>query len=51
VVDDGTITSHIKRIPQKFLAIDPKFDAIDTAYGMATGGASRPAALQPAGRS
>jgi two-component system, OmpR family, response regulator len=34
VVDDGTITSHIKRIRKKFLAVDPQFDAIDTAYGM-----------------
>ena len=34
VVDDGTITSHIKRIRRKFLAADPAFDAIDTAYGM-----------------
>jgi two-component system OmpR family response regulator len=34
VVDDGTITSHIKRIRRKFLAVDPAFDAIDTAYGM-----------------
>jgi two-component system OmpR family response regulator len=34
VVDDGTITSHIKRIRRKFLAVDPTFDAIDTAYGM-----------------
>ena len=34
VVDDGTITSHIKRIRKKFLAADPAFDAIDTVYGM-----------------
>jgi len=34
VVDDGTITSHVKRIRKKFLAVDPKFDAIDTVYGM-----------------
>jgi len=34
VVDDGTITSHIKRIRRKFQAVDPQFDAIDTAYGM-----------------
>jgi two-component system OmpR family response regulator len=34
VVDDGTITSHIKRIRRKFIAVDPAFDAIDTAYGM-----------------
>jgi two-component system OmpR family response regulator len=34
VVDDSTITSHIKRIRRKFLAIDPSFDRIDTAYGI-----------------
>lgn len=34
VVDDGTITSHIKRIRRKFAAVDPSFDAIETAYGM-----------------
>jgi two-component system OmpR family response regulator len=34
VVDEGTVTSHIKRIRRKFLAVDPAFDAIDTAYGM-----------------
>jgi two-component system OmpR family response regulator len=34
VVDDGTITSHIKRIRRKFAAVDPAFDAIDTVYGM-----------------
>lgn len=34
VVDDGTITSHIKRIRRKFQAIDADFDAIDTVYGM-----------------
>jgi two-component system, OmpR family, response regulator len=34
VVDDSTITSHIKRIRQKFTAIDPKFDCIATVYGM-----------------
>ncbi len=34
VVDDSTITSHIKRIRQKFQTIDPKFDHIDTVYGM-----------------
>jgi two-component system OmpR family response regulator len=34
VVDDGTITSHVKRIRKKFLAIDPAFDAIETVYGM-----------------
>ena len=34
VVDDGTITSHIKRIRRKFLEADAAFDAIDTVYGM-----------------
>jgi two-component system, OmpR family, response regulator len=34
VVDDSTITSHIKRIRKKFLESDPAFDRIDTVYGM-----------------
>ncbi len=34
VLDDNTITSHIKRIRRKFAAIDPAFDAIETVYGM-----------------
>ncbi len=34
VVDDTTITSHIKRIRRKFQQIDPQFDAIETVYGM-----------------
>jgi len=34
VVDEGTITSHIKRIRKKFAAVDPSFDQIDTVYGM-----------------
>ena len=34
VVDDATITSHVKRIRNKFLAVDKKFDCIDTVYGM-----------------
>ena len=33
VVDDQTITSHIKRIRKKFIAIDPSFDSIDTVHG------------------
>ncbi len=33
VVDETTITSHIKRMRKKFIAIDPKFDAIDTVHG------------------
>src|SRR5258706_4536413 len=34
VVDDGTITSHVKRIRKKFVTVDPAFDAIETVYGM-----------------
>jgi two-component system OmpR family response regulator len=34
VVDDSTITSHVKRIRRKFAAQDPAFDRIDTVYGM-----------------
>ena len=34
VVDDSTITSHIKRIRKKFIRIDSAFDAIETVYGM-----------------
>ncbi|HSR62182.1 MAG TPA: proteobacterial dedicated sortase system response regulator [Gammaproteobacteria bacterium] len=33
-VDDGTITSHIKRIRKKFRAVDQGFDCIETMYGM-----------------
>ena len=33
VVDDATITSHVKRIRRKFLAADPAFDEIDTVHG------------------
>ena len=34
VVDDTTITSHIKRMRKKFVQLDPRFDHIDTVYGM-----------------
>jgi two-component system OmpR family response regulator len=34
VLDDNTITSHIKRVRRKFQQIDPEFDAIQTVYGM-----------------
>jgi len=34
VLDDNTITSHVKRVRKKFLATDASFDAIETAYGM-----------------
>jgi two-component system OmpR family response regulator len=33
VVDDATITSHIKRIRRKFQALDPAFDEVDTVHG------------------
>ncbi len=34
VLDDGTVTSQIKRIRAKFAAADPAFDGIQTVYGM-----------------
>jgi two-component system OmpR family response regulator len=34
VLDDGTVTSQIKRIRAKFLAADAAFDAIQAVYGM-----------------
>lgn len=34
VLDDNTITSHIKRIRRKFKSLDESFDQIHTAYGM-----------------
>ncbi len=34
VLDDNTITSHVKRIRRKFQAIDSNFEAIETVYGM-----------------
>lgn len=33
-VDDNTITSHLKRIRKKFVAVDSTFDEIETVYGM-----------------
>ena len=33
VVDDATVTSHIKRVRRKFQAIDPQFDEVDTVHG------------------
>ena len=33
-LDDRTIDSHIKRLRKKFRVIDPKFDQIETLYGM-----------------
>lgn len=34
VVDDATVTSHIKRIRKKFHALDPSFDGIESVYGL-----------------
>jgi two-component system OmpR family response regulator len=34
VVDDTTVTSHIKRIRRKFIEHDVNFDCIETVYGM-----------------
>jgi two-component system OmpR family response regulator len=34
VVDDATVTSHVKRVRAKFLAVDAAFDGIETAYGL-----------------
>ena len=34
VLDDNTITSHIKRVRRKFAAVDSSFAAIETMYGM-----------------
>jgi two-component system OmpR family response regulator len=34
VLDDSSVTSHIKRLRRKFQQLDPNFDAIQTAYGM-----------------
>ncbi|OUS24055.1 proteobacterial dedicated sortase system response regulator [Gammaproteobacteria bacterium 45_16_T64] len=34
VLDDNTITSHVKRIRKKFQSLDTSFDAIQTVYGI-----------------
>lgn len=34
VLDDSTVTSHIKRIRRKFLQLDEQFAAIESAYGL-----------------
>jgi len=34
VVDDSTVTSHIKRLRKKILVLDSHFDCIETVYGM-----------------
>jgi two-component system OmpR family response regulator len=33
-LDDKTLTSHVKRIRRKFLALDADFNSIETVYGM-----------------
>jgi two-component system, OmpR family, response regulator ChvI len=33
-VSERTIDSHVKRLRKKFIRIDPRFDAIDTVYGL-----------------
>jgi two-component system OmpR family response regulator len=33
LVDDQTITSHVKRIRRKFVKVDSNFDQLDTVYG------------------
>jgi two-component system OmpR family response regulator len=34
VVDEGTVTSHIKRIRRKLALNDPAFDSVESVYGM-----------------
>lgn len=34
VIEDDSITSHVKRIRRKFIAVDPGFEAIESVYGM-----------------
>jgi two-component system OmpR family response regulator len=34
VVDDATVTSHVKRVRAKFVGADRGFDAIETVYGL-----------------
>jgi len=34
VLDDQTITAHVKRIRKKFLALDTEFNCIQTVYGL-----------------
>ncbi len=34
VVDDATVTSHVKRIRKKFHSLDPSFDRIESVYGL-----------------
>ena len=34
VLDDRTVTAHVKRIRRKFEALDPRFAALGTVYGL-----------------
>ncbi|MGD2007497.1 MAG: response regulator [Cellvibrionales bacterium] len=34
VLDDSTITSHVRRIRKKFQQVDPNFKQLETAYGL-----------------
>ena len=34
LVDDHTVTSYLKRLRRKFEAVDARFDAIETVYGL-----------------
>lgn len=44
VVDEATVTSHVKRIRAKFVGVDSQFAAIDTVYGMGYRWISSPSA-------
>lgn len=44
VVDEATVTSHVKRIRAKFVGVDSQFTAIDTVYGMGYRWISSPSA-------
>jgi len=50
VLDDNTITSHIKRLRRKFIEVDPAFDAIQTVYGMGYRWSSEHPLTTPDGR-
>ncbi len=47
VLDDSTVTSQIKRIREKFTAVDPDFTAIETVYGMGYRWIDEPGAQPP----
>ncbi len=34
VIEEDSVTSHMKRVRRKFLAVDVSFDAVETVYGM-----------------